>query len=478
MNFKSLKEKFTDKNGDFDDGVDINNQTEKRNKNISTILFILILLVIFGGYKLSSKSTPKANNLEQQPIDFGAVVESDFVTEDNQSALLKQQTLLDEYKRNQDELLGKIDALIQGTDATIENQEREMKVFREKMESRLKKREEELEKKYKNQNNEATLKSGSVFGDKNIPPKPLSVTDIKNAQQKDFSYSNTEKSLFNKKGIDSYTFNWDEDEKEKPFKRTIDNYVPSGTFVTAIVTGGADANAGVLGQGDTVPMVFQTINSGILPNGEESRLQNCTIIGAVYGEISSSRGIVRTNKMSCIFDDGEIIDTHVEGTVFNYGRNGIRGNTILRNGQVVGMAGAAGILEGLGNTADSLATTLSSTALGTTSVVNSEDALLSALANGGQSVGTTLSQYYIQLAELYHPIVELNQGNMVNIVFLNGFPLDSNELAKVEAAKQEEGANGATNQVLNVIQNNPLSNSLPANVKDAVSSESSMFGSK
>ncbi|MFA0502611.1 DNA repair protein, partial [Vibrio sp. 10N.222.46.A1] len=67
-----------------------------------------------------------------------------------------------------------------------------------------------------------------------------------------------------------------------------------GTFVTAKITGGADANAGAFGQSDTAPIVFQTVHEGVLPNGEKSHLKDCTIIGSVYGDLSSNRGVART----------------------------------------------------------------------------------------------------------------------------------------------------------------------------------------
>ncbi len=131
------------------------------------------------------------------------------------------------------------------------------------------------------------------------------------------------------------------------------------------MTGGADANAGVSGQGDTSPIVFQTVNQGILPNGKKSKLNNCTITGAVYGEISSSRGVARTNRMSCIQDNGDILDIPINATVFNFGRNGIRGTTILKNGKIVQMVGIAGILQGVGDAGKALAQTTTPTALGT-----------------------------------------------------------------------------------------------------------------
>ncbi|MEZ8657452.1 TraB/VirB10 family protein, partial [Vibrio splendidus] len=245
----------------------------------------------------------------------------------------------------------------------------------------------------------------------------------------------------------------------------------------AVVTGGADANAGVLGQGDTTPMVFQTLNNGILPNGQPSKLKDCTITGATYGEISSSRGIVRTHRMSCIFDNKDILDVAVKGTVFNFGRNGIRGTTILKNGKVVQMAGISGILTGLGEAGKGLSETTSTSALGSTSSVSGQDIGLNLLGNATASVGAKLADYYIGLAEMYHPIVEINPGSVVNIVFLEGFPLDPLEAAEYEQAQAQEQSS-QSNQLMEVISNvtqNPLANQISA---QGIQVPSSPFGQK
>ncbi|TKF79953.1 DNA repair protein, partial [Vibrio sp. F13] len=93
-----------------------------------------------------------------------------------------------------------------------------------------------------------------------------------------FQYSNADKASFDDQGqaFDSFDFFWTAS-SESAYQRTVDNYVPSGTFVTAKITGGADANAGAFGQSDTAPIVFQTVHEGVLPNGEKSHLKDCTI---------------------------------------------------------------------------------------------------------------------------------------------------------------------------------------------------------
>ncbi|CAQ81865.1 conjugative transfer protein TraB (plasmid) [Aliivibrio salmonicida LFI1238] len=473
---KWLKKSTNDATGSFEQGCLINERSIKRNGIITLVILVTLSTLGGVGYTVTRPSTPPP--IERPPVDFGAIIEDDFISADNQSALSAQQDTLHTQERTIAALKNEVNRVNAKLDNTVNLQEESFARFKDKMQATFERQRAEMVLQKKEAPAQETDLS-VAFGDKSLPPRAIP-SSKHNPNAPEFSYQSADAPIFDTTGIDSYEFNWALSEEEKP-KRTILNYVPTGTFVTALVTGGADVNAGVLGQGDTVPMVFQTINAGILPNGQSSRLKDCTITGSSYGEISSSRGIVRTNRMSCIFDDGEIIDLAVKGTVFNFGRNGIRGTTILRNGKIVQMAGLSGILTGIGETGKALSSTTSVSALGSTSSLNGSDAALNLLGNATASVGAKLSDYYIQLAELYHPIVELNPGNVVNIVFLEGFPLDALGIEKYEAKQQVQESRSGNNQLLDVITNNPLANQLPQGVKAAMGAQTAPltdFGSR
>lgn len=482
---KIIKKLAADPDGDFNDGNEVNNKNKTRNNNISIIIFSIFAIAALAGYQLTR---PPSNALQESiPVDFAAIVEDDFTTKDNQSALSTQQLELTDQQIKID----KLESAISGIKSQSENSAKAQKESFLRFEKRITryfeqaKADSELKLKKSienrdnqiNSNNAEPLPSHDDFGAIPRPPRPSILTPL-NVDDNEFDYKPSQRQSFSSGGIDSFDFVWALEEEEKK-RRTIENYVPTGTFVTAVVTGGADANAGALGQGDTAPMVFQTLNEGILPNGQKSRLKNCTITGATYGEISSSRGIVRTNRMSCIFKNGEIIDLPVKGTVFNFGRNGIRGTTILKNGKIVQMAGISGILTGIGETGKALSTTTSTSALGSSSSIDPASAGLNLLGNATESVGSKLADYYIKLAELYHPIVELNPGNVVNIVFLAGFPLDPLGIEEYEEKIAEENTTqSGSNQILDVITNNPLMNNLPSDLKgNQYGQQTSPFGS-
>lgn len=484
------KHLFRDIEGDFEQGGEINEKTASRNSKITIVSLSVVALCGLGIYKYTRPA--QVIQKTAPPIEFGAIIEQDFVEKDNQSALTAQQGLISNLEKQVKGLLDTMSSHQEDTRRKIETARKEtarlieQKVREESRETeeRLKERITELEERekllidngatppmqYNTFSTTEALSEGTTntpantpetFGARKLPPRPTNSsndnTDIAHMQ-----YQPSEQVPFRRNEFDSHDFHWEEE--DVTYKRNIDNYVPTGTFVTAVVTGGADTNAGVLGQGDTSPVVFQTVNQGILPNGKKSKLKDCTITASSYGEISSSRGIVRTDRLSCIQDNGDILDVAIKGTAFNFGRNGIRGTTILKNGKIVQMAGISGILTGLGETGEALSQTTSTSALGSTTTINGSDAALNLLGNATTSVGEKLADYYINLAEMYHPIVEINPGALVNIVFLEGFPLDPMMVEDYERQMVEkETQSSQSNNILDVITNtpvNPLADSL------------------
>lgn len=473
MMFDKFFARFLEPNGDFEQGANINQATKKRNR-IVTASVLLVLLMLGSAFWAYVEQSPHPDEQRpQQDVAFGAVVTDDFTAKDNQSALTYQQMQIDEMAKMLKTFEGTLDTLDQsltnGLDDLTEASERRHQNGMDTL-----KREWQLEiqqvKQLKEQlaaqldhgtsplSRPASVNgNGENFGDDTtrFPRTATAYYADTPSNDGEFAYQENQRRSVDSTGFETQSFHWQASIEETTSLRTTENYVPTGTFVTAVVTGGADANAGVSGQGDTAPIVFQTINSGILPNGKKSKLDNCTITGSVYGEISASRGITRTHRMSCIQPDDTILDIPVKATAFNFGRNGIRGTTILKNGKIVQMAGVSGILTGLGETGAALSQTTTPTALGPSQTVESEEALVNLLGNATSSVGSKLADYYIKLAEIYHPIVEVNPGAVVNIVFLEGFPLDPLLSEEYEAAVEREA------QAAMTLPQNPLMSVMP-----------------
>ena len=124
-------------------------------------------------------------------------------------------------------------------------------------------------------------------------------------------------------------------------------YIPSGSFAKAMLIEGADANASVTGNESTVPMQLRITGRVEMPNSKTYDATGCFVGLEALGDVSSERAIVRTRNISCL-KDGKTIDMPIKGHVSFRGKNGIKGEVVMRNGKILGWAWGAGFVDGIG----------------------------------------------------------------------------------------------------------------------------------
>jgi len=216
-----------------------------------------------------------------------------------------------------------------------------------------------------------------------------------------------------------------------------DSYVPPGTFVRAVMIGGADTSAGVNSQSSPTPVLFRIIDQGTLPNQRRSHLKGCFATAAAIGDISSERGQMRLENLSCVAPSGEIVDMQVEGTVFGpEGKNGVRGVPLWREGALLKRAFVAGTLSGLSEGISQQYTTSQLTSTGTSTTINSGDVFRYGAAHGVSNAMEKIADYNIRRADQYHPVIQISAGTVVDIVFLKGFYLDGQKHNTKDAKKE------------------------------------------
>ncbi|WP_320204892.1 TrbI/VirB10 family protein, partial [Cronobacter malonaticus] len=169
--------------------------------------------------------------------------------------------------------------------------------------------------------------------------------------------------------------------------------------------------------------------------------------GIGEGVKSAATPSVRTSAISCILKNGRHVDMPFKGHVSYQGKGGIKGKPVMRNGKIIGYAGAAGFLSGIGEGVKSAATP--SVGLGATASVSGLDVLKQGFGGGSEKAADTLSQYWIKRAEQYHPVLDIGAGNRVTVVFQEGFRLETIEDAEenklsAEVQKASNSAQSAT----------------------------------
>ncbi|MGI2799268.1 TrbI/VirB10 family protein [Photobacterium damselae] len=468
MDIKAL---FSRKESDSLDDQPTNlegDNTSSHKKNLVIAVTVSgILAICFLAFKFIT--APPKVEIEPEP-DYEPVITSDFTQKDSLSALQAQQQTIEKMQNTINGLVRQRESLSEQITSGMEKLDnRFTKAFEDAQRNWL----NDMDALQERMNNQPppivpdmdefpsdhsdnpngrvnTDPFGTLSGQEHYYQKPYP-RQYDKPELKDIPVSK-------RQGIQTFSYSWPKAGSQTVYRRTSENYVPTGSFVTAVLIGAADANAGVNAQGDTAPILFRAVHNGILPNGKRSHLKDCFFTASVYGEISSNRGIARLQNMSCIFEKQkgkeEIIDIPVQGTAFNFGRNGMRGTPVMRNGKIMQMAGISGIFSGLGETAKAASSTTVTGTSGVVSSITPSKALLNMSGSALEKVGSKLSDYYIKLAEQYHPIIELNPGTVVNLVFLKGFPLDPAKIDEYQASLSQSNGKEDIRQMAGQLMSN------------------------
>ena len=216
--------------------------------------------------------------------------------------------------------------------------------------------------------------------------------------------------------------------KEKPAAKTPGTYLPSGSFVRAVLLAGLNAPTGGQAQSNPHPVLLRLVDHAQLPNQFRLKAKDCLIIGSGYGDLSSERAYIRTESLSCVSASGEALDLPIKGYVAGEdGKAGVMGRLITKQGQVLANALIAGIGSGLGQAFQQSSTTTSTSPLGSTSTVKQGEEFKAGISSGVGKAMDRLAQYYISLAEKLYPVVEVDAGRLVDVVITKGATLPMGE---------------------------------------------------
>ena len=206
------------------------------------------------------------------------------------------------------------------------------------------------------------------------------------------------------------------------------NYLPANSFARARVIVGVDAPSNVQSQADPLPVVLRITGPArsVSDRGKVlmTRIEGCLVNGAARGDLSSEKVYVRLAKMTCPQPGGRFAESEVKGFIAFGGKTGVRGRVVSREGSLATQAFMAGLVGGIGR---GFSANSQSFLQGATTIVNGQRSKLSAseiaqagLGEGVSKAGDEVSQYLIERAEQYQPVIEMPTGIDVEIVFLEG----------------------------------------------------------
>jgi conjugal transfer pilus assembly protein TraB len=227
-------------------------------------------------------------------------------------------------------------------------------------------------------------------------------------------------------------------------EKTVDNYIPAGSFGKAFLLSGLDAPTGGQAQGNPVPFLVKLKDQGKLPNGFRSRVRDCHVVLAGFGDISSERVYARTEILSCVLKDGRIIETALSGYISGEdGKAGMRGRLISKQGALIARSLVAGIAGGIGSGIAQSYSSISTSPIGSVTTVDPEKIAQQGLAAGFGTSLDRISKWYLERADETYPILEVDAARTGDIVLTKGATLnffEAPQKSQAQVLSREETA--------------------------------------
>lgn len=196
-------------------------------------------------------------------------------------------------------------------------------------------------------------------------------------------------------------------------------FLPGASFADATLISGVEAFTGGTAQASPQPVVLRIGEHAVLPNAGRYQLKGCHVLASVWGDMSSERVFGRLATLTCVdMNNKLVLSEEVEGVLVDSdGKNGIRGALQDRQGAKLARSLLAGFAQGMSSAFGAAQSTVSTGVLGTTSTIAGADAAAAAGYRGANTAAQSLAQYYLKQAEATMPVIAVDAGRKVSVLF-------------------------------------------------------------
>jgi conjugal transfer pilus assembly protein TraB len=208
-------------------------------------------------------------------------------------------------------------------------------------------------------------------------------------------------------------------------------YLVSGSILSGVLINGLDAPTGNRARKDPMPALVRLKHDAILPNRYRSDVKECFIIVGATGDLSTERAFMRGEKLSCVRNDGRLIEITVDAyAVGEDGKVGMRGRLVSRNGALVAKGALAAFAGSLSDIFRPVRVQAFNTRPGEDQLFEAPDASEALEASSYAGVGGAmgeLADYYVDLADQIVPFIEVDAGRKIDLILLKGAALEIRE---------------------------------------------------
>ena len=215
-------------------------------------------------------------------------------------------------------------------------------------------------------------------------------------------------------------------------------YLPAGAVFEGVLLNGMDAPTSSVTRKQPVPALVRIKSESILPNlmsMGDADIRECFLVIGGFGVLATERAQLRTETLSCVREDGRVIEAELEGyAVGEDGKVGMRGRLVSKQGSMIAKSLVSGFLAGFGQAIAPTQVPQLNVTPGSSAQYQSIDMAAAAQAGVGKGISEAskmVAQFYLDMAKEMFPVIEVDAGRKVTIVTLRGIQLTPRDSAAI-----------------------------------------------
>lgn len=205
-------------------------------------------------------------------------------------------------------------------------------------------------------------------------------------------------------------------------------HLPAGSIFSGTLLTGGDFPTSSQGRKDPFPALLRVKHEALLPNRFRMDFRECFIIASGYGDMSSERAYLRAETLSCVRNDGAVIETGLNAYATGpEGKAGIPGRLVSKTGTLLARGLMAGFMSGVAEAVKPQPINAIATGVpgADTSFQkpNVDDAVQSGAWQGASNAMSKIADYYVEMAKNVFPTIEINPGQPIDFIAIKGTKL-------------------------------------------------------
>ncbi|WP_240919571.1 TraB/VirB10 family protein [Metapseudomonas otitidis] len=213
-------------------------------------------------------------------------------------------------------------------------------------------------------------------------------------------------------------------------------YLPAGSILSGALITGIDAPTGSNARKDPFPVLLRIKKEAVLPNRFRADVRECFLIASAFGDLSSERAYMRAETISCVRDDGGVIENGMDAYASGEdGKAGVRGRLVSKQGAILARSLMAGFMQGVSEAfsvrqVPSINVTGTGSGNGRNGVIDpvyqqafNSQALQGAAIGGTGRALERIADFYLEMAENLYPVIEVDAAREIDFVVKKGTQL-------------------------------------------------------